>query len=116
MIEIKAARNNVMNNFEFVINSLGYTVFTPRASEVDKIQLFCRKTVFLSTLEAPREKTVYLRELRNLYSNVATFDGGKGRESLKIVNWDRVQLIIVYCSHNINFHGIYLYHFKLDRK
>ena len=43
-----------------MINSLEYTVFTPRASEVGKIT---EKVVFWLTLEAPREKTVHLWEL-----------------------------------------------------
>ena len=46
-----------------MINSLGYTIFTSRASEVGKIPPFCRQIVFWSTLDAPREKTVHLREL-----------------------------------------------------
>ena len=46
-----------------MINSLGCIVFTPRVSEVGKIQSFRRKNRFLSTLEAPSEKTKYLQEL-----------------------------------------------------
>ena len=51
-------------------NCLGYAVFTPRVSEVGKIQPFCRKNqafrkkiVFWSTLQAPSKKTVHLQEL-----------------------------------------------------
>ena len=39
-----------------MINSLGSTVFTPRLSEVAKIQKFPGKNVFWSTSEAPSEK------------------------------------------------------------
>ena len=44
-------------------NSVGYTVFTPRVSEVGKIQQFRKKLVFWSILEAPSNKTVHLQEL-----------------------------------------------------
>ena len=55
-----------------MINSLGYTVFTPRASEVDKIQPFLRMKIFFwSTLAAPREKLVHLQELDMLSKVVA---------------------------------------------
>ena len=42
-------------------NCRKYTVFTPRGSEVGKILLFCEKNRIFD--EAPREKTVYFREL-----------------------------------------------------
>ena len=90
MIEIKVARNNVMNNFEFVTNSLGYTVFTPRASEVGKIQPFRRKIIFWSTLEAPSKKTEYLQELVmtfkvvvNNFVDIIHFDLNTVRSNLK---------------------------------
>ena len=47
-----------------MINSIEYTVFTPGASEVGKIT---EKIVFWLTLEAPREKTLYLRELLMIF-------------------------------------------------
>ena len=46
-----------------MINSLGYTIFTSRASEVGKIYPFCKINSYWSTLGAPRGKTVHLREL-----------------------------------------------------
>ena len=46
-----------------MINSRGFTVFFPRASEVEKFSNFAEKIVFWSTLEAPTEKTVHFREL-----------------------------------------------------
>ena len=53
-----------------MINSLGYTVFPPRVSEVGKIQPFRRKIVFWSTLDAPSKKTVHLQELVMIYKVV----------------------------------------------
>ena len=74
-----------------MINSLGYTVFTPRASEGDKIQPFYRKKiVFWSILEAPREKTVHLRELLMVFKvvinkivDIIHFDQNTVRSNLK---------------------------------
>ena len=93
MIEIKVVRNDVMNNFEIVKNSLIYTIFTPRASEVGKMQPFCRRNSFLSNLEAPREKTVYLREWVMLFKVVVNnivdiihFDQNTVQSNLDIKN------------------------------
>ena len=56
----KLSEMTLSTTLNFVINSLGFIVFTPRASEVDKIQPFCRKkSFFWSTLEAPRKNTVH---------------------------------------------------------
>ena len=63
LIKIKFVRYNVMNNFEFVINSLGCTVFTLRASEIGKIQPFCRKNCFLVNFSVSHRKNVHLWEL-----------------------------------------------------
>ena len=61
MIGIKVVRNNFMNNFEFVISSLGYTAFTPKASEVGKIQPFCRKNSFFVNFSgSQRENGAFL--------------------------------------------------------
>ena len=50
LIRIKVVRNYVMNNLSSMINSLGCTVFTPRVSEVGKIQPFRRKNRFFVNL------------------------------------------------------------------
>ena len=47
LAEIKVVRNYVLNIFEFVTNTLEFTVFTPRVSEVGKIQPIRRKNRFL---------------------------------------------------------------------
>ena len=46
-----------------MINSLGYTVFTPRISNWQNSVYSQKKIIFWSTLEAPSEKTVQLQEL-----------------------------------------------------
>ena len=46
-----------------MINSLRFTICTPRVSEVGKIQPFRRKNRLWSTLEAPSEKLVHIQEL-----------------------------------------------------
>ena len=44
LVQMKVVRNDVMNIFELNDQFFKiYTVFTPRASEVGKIQPFCRK-------------------------------------------------------------------------
>ena len=46
-----------------MINLLGYTVFTQQPLKLAKFSHFIEKIVFWETLEAPREKTVNLREM-----------------------------------------------------
>ena len=47
LIEINDVRNDVINILNFIINPLGLTVFTTRASEGGKFPAFCRKNRFL---------------------------------------------------------------------
>ena len=47
LIELKVVGHSVINNFELQSTLLRYTVFTPRVSEVGKIQPFRRKNRFL---------------------------------------------------------------------
>ena len=73
-----------------MINSLGCALFIPRASKVGKIQPFCRKIVFWSISEAPKEKTVHLREwfmlVKDVVNNIVDiihFDQNTVRSNLK---------------------------------
>ena len=79
---IKSCQKQRMNNFKFLLNPLGYTDFIQRASEVCKIQSFCRKNCFWSTLAAPREKTVHPRELVILFKDV-------GNNIVDIIHFDQ---------------------------
>ena len=89
---MKVVRNDVMNIFELNDQFFKiYTVFTPRASEVGKIQPFCRKKIgFWSNLEAPREKTLHFRELVMVFKvlvnnivNIINLDQNTVRSNLK---------------------------------
>ena len=57
-----------------MINSLGYTVFIPRVSEVGKIQPFRRKKslerLLVRNLQALSEKTVHIQELIMIFKDV----------------------------------------------
>ena len=53
-----------------MINSLKYTVFTPRVSKLAKFSHFAEKIVFWSTLEDPSEKAVHLEELVTIFKVV----------------------------------------------
>ena len=47
LIEIKVVRSYVIKTLNLMINSLGYIIFTPRLSEVGKIQPFRRRKKFV---------------------------------------------------------------------
>ena len=86
------SKKTLWTTLNLVMNSLGFIVFSPRAAEIGNIQSFCKKIVFLSTLETPREKTVYFRELVNILkvvyiviSDIIHFDQKTVRSNLKDV-------------------------------
>ena len=64
------SKTMLSTTLHIVTNSLGFTVFNPRANEVGHIQSFHIKNRFWSTLEAPKEKTVYLQELVMIFKVV----------------------------------------------